>query len=504
MSTLHANFFKSLNKLQILFLVSIACFFCYWIFQCLNLIYYPFPTEYRDYGGISLSDAIYGNLSPYSFSSGPPYFYIYGFLFSLLVGGLNTALNVDIFLLTKVCVFLCVILSALVIAYEVFDICGELFLAIMGFAMTLWTGAMADTFFILQPASFGLLVVLLTLSIIRKSQTNKAIFIVALGTVLAFYTKQYFLYVSAPIFLFLMFSCGLRKAFLYSFSFLVVLGVSIALINVFFPAYFYASILAQFNVVGGGDWGHARAQFIRFCDQYWPLITLLMIYIWKRFRQQTSTKYKEEIYLYVLIIAAVCLIPLGKNIGAFLSYYYQLALPSLIVVALISLSRIKSSSLRIFFKIAILVFSIFHGELMSFEPMYSKQALNNWVDADQLIKNTPGSKLISTPILVSKKEDVILLDNGHSECYVALNSPSVLDPLFPARQSYFDLFKKYYDGINNKIAQKEFGLIAVSQNFHPMISQSDLDKNYFKLKTIDLQTGRQIWKTEFWVPKKDD
>jgi len=136
--------------------------------------------------------------------------------------------------------------------------------------------------------------------------------------------------------------------------------------------------------------------------------------------------------------------------------------------------------------------------------MYSKQALNNWVDADQLIKNTPGSKLISTPILVSKKEDVILLDNGHSECYVALNSPSVLDPLFPARQSYFDLFKKYYDGINNKIAQKEFGLIAVSQNFHPMISQSDLDKNYFKLKTIDLQTGRQIWKTEFWVPKKDD
>jgi hypothetical protein len=34
-----------------------------------------------------------------------------------------------------------------------------------------------------------------------------------------------------------------------------------------------------------------------------------------------------------------------------------------------------------------------------------------------------------------------------------------------------------------------------------MIPQSILEAHYFKLETIDLQTGGQTWVTEFWAPK---
>jgi hypothetical protein len=202
------------------------------------------------------------------------------------------------------------------------------------------------------------------------------------------------------------------------------------------------------------------------------------------------------------LVAALCLIPLGRNTGSFLSYYYQLALPALIVIGLISLSRLRSKAASAFFIIGILIFSIFHGELLSYRSIYSEQSLQRWSFANQIIANTQGPKLIASPILAPIMGDSVLLDNGHSECYVGLDTPSTtLDILFPKRHTYFNTFKTYFDNIDSQIARKYLQLIATTKDFHPMIAQTTLEANYFKLETIDLQTGGQTWVTEFWVPK---
>jgi TM2 domain-containing membrane protein YozV len=273
------------------------------------------------------------------------------------------------------------------------------------------------------------------------------------------------------------------------------------LISYIFPAYFYAAILAQFYSVGGG-WGHARSQLILFFNQYWPLIILLLVYLWRRARKQITYNQGEDLYLWVLLIAALCLIPLGLNTGSFLSYHYQMALPALIIIGLTSLSKLRSTVVRVFFIVAILIFSIFHGELLSYRPIYSEQALQKWNFANQIITSTEGPKLISSPILAPIMGESILLDNGHTEYYVGLKTPSaLLDILLPRRYDYFSIFDQYFKGIESKIAQKEFKLIAITKDFHPMIPQLILEANYFKLETIDLQTGRQTWVTEFWAPK---
>ena len=494
------NQLKSCNRLQLFFLFLTTYFISYWIFQCLNLIYYPIATEYRDWGSINLSNALYDQSSPYSFSAGPPFFYIYGLVFPLLAGGLSWAIHVDIFLITKLLVCTCVILTAALIASEIYDLSGQLFPAILGFTAALWTGSAINAVFTLNPAPLGLLIALLSLSQIRKSQSYFSILMVALGTVLAFYTKQYFIYICAPIFLFLFANTGLKKSLIYGFLFIGILIISILLIIQIYPTYFYATILAQFYAVGGG-WDHARSQFILFFNQYWPLIILIFIYLVRRVKNHTSWSQGENLYLLVLLIAAICLIPLGRNTGAFLSYYYQLALPALIIIGLVSLFQLRSILTCNFFIISVVIFSIFHGELLGYRPIYSEQALLKWSLANQIIADTKGPKLISTPILAPIMGESLLLDNGHSECYVGLDAPSKsLDKIFPKRHSYFNSFKVHFDEIERQISQKEFNLITTTKDFHPMISSEILKANYIKLETIDLQTGGQTWVTEFWVP----
>lgn len=495
--------YSSFTRLQQFFLVFVIYFVGYWIFQCLNLIYYPIPTEYRDWGSIDLSNALYDKSSPYSLSAGPPFFYIYGAFFPLLAGGLSSLLHIDVFLLTKLLVFACIVLTALVIASEIFDLSGQPFLAILGFAATLWTGSISNAAFILNPASCGLFIVVLTLSQIRKSQSFSSILIVAAGTVLAFYTKQYFVYIFAPIIIFLFINSGLKKSLTYGSLFIGIFALSTLLISLIFPSYFYATILAQFYAVGGG-WGHARSQLILFFNQYWPLIILLFMYLWRRARKDISYNKGENLYLLVLLIAGLCLIPLGRNTGAFLSYYYQLALPALIIIGLISLAKLRSKTASTFFITGIMIFSIFHGELLGLRPIYSEQALQRWSFAKKIIADIPGPKLISSPILAPIMGYSLLLDNGHTECYVGLEAPStLLDTLFPKRHLYFNAFKTYFNTIDSQIARKNFKLIAVTKDFHPMIPQSTLEANYFKLEVINLQTGGQTWVTEFWLPKNN-
>jgi hypothetical protein len=501
MITRIANQLKSFTRLQQFFLIFVIYFLGFWIFQCIYLIQYPIPTEYRDWGSIDLSNALYSQSSPYSFSAGPPFFYIYGLIVPLLAGGLSSVLHIDLFLLTKIFIWICIILSAFVIASEIFDLSGQPFPAILGFAATLWTGSATNAAFILNPASCGLLIVLLVLAKIRKSQSFSSILVAALGTILAFYTKQYFVYIVAPIFLFLLTNAGPKKALTYGLLFFGLFVLSALLISLIYPAYFYATVLAQFYAVGGG-WGHARSQLILFFNQYWPLIILLLVYLWRRARKQISFNPEENLYLWVLLIAALCLIPLGRNTGSFLSYYYQLALPALIVLGLISLSRLRSKATSAFFITGILIFSIFHGELLNYRSIYSQQALQKWIFAKEIITNIQRPKLISTPILAPIMGDSILLDNGHTECYVGLDTPSVLlDSLFPKRHIYFNTFKTYFDDINSQIVNKNYKLIVTTKDFHPMIPQSILEAHYFKLNVIDLQTGGQTWLTEFWVPK---
>lgn len=486
--------------LYLVYTIFLVTFLVSWAEQCVDLIRYNIPTEYRDWAVVDLAQSLYKN-SPYDLDIGPPFFFLYGFLFSSIIGAINYLFNIDSFLLSKLIIFICVILSSLLTSLEIFNITKKVFPSILGFMCMLWASSNTGVYFIIRPDSLGLFLSLLSLALIRRSQNLLTLFISSSVIILAFYTKQYFIFVAVPITFFLLKKSGLRKTLIFCLIFLSLIIISSALISYFLPAYFYSSVLGQFRAVGG-NWTHAYGQFETFLTYYWPLFVVIFLYLINNHYKKKSIFGDAKLYVYTFLTAAVCLIPLGKNEGAFLSYYYQLLLPSLIILGMISIADFKSLILKNFFVILIIFYSLFHGNIEKFNFIYSNEAINNWQLAEKLIKSQEGSVLISTPILAQIGKNSVILDNGHSEYFPGLNKPlpGYINQFFPEREIYSEKFKKFYTEIDSQILNKKYNLIATTQGYHPTISQNTLSKYYRRIQEINLQTGKQNWNIEFWVP----
>lgn len=480
-------------------LLLMVYFLGYWAFQAHELLQYPIPTEYRDWGLIDLSMSAYNNKSPYSFADGPPFIFVYGALSSLIVGGLSTLAGLDGLAATKIIVCTCVLAAALIIASEIFSITRSRFYATLGFCCMLWANFNSGVFFILRPDALGLVICLLSIVVIRRDTKPINLMTCSILLILTFYTKQYFIFVVAPIGLYLLIRRGFLTTLIFSMCLLSFFALSVLLVLNFWPAYFYQSILAQFNSVGG-PWSYSGYQALQFGSIYWPLLALSAYHFYKVLNKHVEVSRGENLYFLVLLISFVCLVPMGRNAGAFLSYHYQLALPALTVLGVLALSKLDSTSIRVGSVWLIVLLCIYHGELPKFTPIYSDQSRSQWTTTASILEED-GEILVSTPILNHLPGNFTRLDNGHSECYTALIARPypILNWIFPKRMVYFSEFEKFYERVAHKIENKEYKLIVVTSEYHPMIPQSILERNYRKSREIDLQTGVQVWKTEFWT-----
>jgi len=477
-----------------------ACFFGYWLFECIELLRYPMPTDYRDWGAIDLSKAIYENGSPYSFTDGPPFMFIYGPLFSIIIGSLSIFSVTDAFTAAKTIAFASALISAAVVFFEIFSITGVRLYSALGFCSMLWANYGSGVFFILRPDALGLLICILSLFVIRRGVELINILICSFLIVTAFYTKQYFVFVVAPIFLHILMVKNFKSASIFIGSLAAFFVLSVLSVINLWPAYFYQTLLVQFNSVGG-PWSYSLYQATQFGLLYWPFLILAAYYILKIYNKTVILSSGENLYIYTLVAGMLCLVPMGRNGGAFMSYHYQLVLPTLTVVGCLSITRLKSETFRLAAICLIVVVCIYHADFLKFDPIYSEDSLQRWRITEAILEKESGPKLISTPILSHLPGDFTRLDNGHSECYTALVSRPypILNWLFPNRAAYFSGFKGFYDDIAHNIINKKYKLIVVTSGYHPMIPQSILEKYYRKSYEIDLQTGRQVWKTEFWT-----
>ena len=475
-------------------------FLGYWTFQATELLQYPIPTEYRDWGLIDLSISIYNNKLPYSFADGPPFIFVYGVLSSLVVGGLSTFTGLDGLAATKIVVCTCVLASALIIAYEIFNITRSGFYATLGFCCMLWANFNSGVFFILRPDAVGLVICLLSIVVIRKGTNPINLIACSILLILTFYTKQYFIFVVVPIVLYILMCRGFLTTLRFSIYLLSSFALSILLVLNLWPAYFYQSILAQFNSVGG-PWSYSGYQALQFGSMYWPLLALAIYYFIQVYNKRIEVSRSENLYCLILLISLACLIPMGRNAGAFLSYHYQLALPALSVVGILALSKLDSTPIRVASVWLIIILCIYHGQYPKLSSIYTDQSLSQLATATSILEREGGETLVSTPILNHLQGNFIRLDNGHSECYTALVARPypLLNWIFPERAVYFSEFEKFYKHVAYNIDNKKYKLIVVTAGYHPMIPQSILEKNYRKSREIYLQTGAQVWKTEFWT-----
>ena len=227
------------------------------------------------------------------------------------------------------------------------------------------------------PDDLGLLIMLLTLyAAVNKRIDHKPIWC-AIGITLCFYTKQYFVFVSVSIFIYMLLYSRKEAAKLFGWTILI-LSASVAFITRYWPLYWLRSIVFTYlgTVQGGGDRLKTIIDQLKYLAfPFAALFSLIVIAAFVGLRKLKKSHQKlrnirvEENDPFVLSVIniIVMLLPLsmlGCNDGAFISYFLQLWMHSVVVVAIICLERMDGDSHQIVFAgiyAGIAAFTIYFG-----------------------------------------------------------------------------------------------------------------------------------------------
>ena len=493
------------KALRIAFFLIVVLFICNWAWKAFHLLQVPYPTEYRDLATIQLTQLFSRHVNPYSPANSPPFFYLYGFLFSLIVSPLARLAGSELVLLHKIATLLCVLCASFLASLEVRRNTRSLLLQLFCFALLLMTG-WNNALFIIRPDSFGLLLTLLIPFILRRNDSYPAIALCAVLTIAAFYTKQYFLFIAAPVFVHVLLKDWRKAAFFFAASALLVAG-SVFLVRAVFPGFFYASLVAQANSVGG-PFRHLLLQSLAFARRTWPLFLLMCYPIVKR-----SEESGLRIYYLVFATAATCLFFLGTNTGAWLSYYYQLALPSMTIIALSMLARVQRWLYRAVFLLLIAAASLFNvPKNFDFFPAPGKDNQRVWERAYALLDHHKSSQMLLSPVFADYtcRNSLEPVDNGNTEYYENLRiskktlTMRVLGVLLPDSDDQFGRYAAWRTILSRNVQEQEYSIIAVTKGYHPLVDQDGLEQYYHRIAETTLRlAGEKSWPIEFWIPNPD-
>jgi len=515
---------------RIVFFIIVLLYICDWAWKVFWLIRLPYTTEYRDLATIQLTELFSRNVNPYSPENSPPFFYLYGFLFSLVVSLLARLANFNLLLLHKVVTLLCVLCVSFLVSLEVRRNTKSLLLQTFGFALMLTTSWNAAPF-IIRPDSFGLLIILLIPFILRRNNSFPAIAISAFLTIASFYTKQYFIFIAASVFMHELFE-DWRKAVYYIAVTLLVGTGSFFLVRAVFPNFFYASLVAQANSVGG-SLRHLLLQSLAFAARTWPLFLLMCYPVGKKIIQhiaghpegtgapkrvggEAGGDSSLRIYYCIFSVAAVCIVFIGTNKGAWLSYYYQLALPSMTIVGLSMLAKIEHRFWRAIFLLSIAVASLFfvadaiRKRKFDIFPPITKSEKMPWERAYSLLDQKRSSQMLLAPIFADYicRNGLEPVDNGNTEYYTNLRINNrtiimkVLGLLLPDIGDQFGRYVAWRVTLSENVREQRYSIIAITKKFDPLVDQDDLDKYYHRIDEVQLHLADEYWTIVFWIPNR--
>ena len=488
----------------VIFLLAVLFIFT-WAWKAFHLLQVPHPAEYRDLATIQLTQLFSRHVNPYSSANNPPFFYLYGFLFSLVVSPLARLAGSELVLLHKIVTLLCVLCASFLASLEVRRNTRSLLLQTFCFALMLMTG-WNNAPFIVRPDSFGLLLTLLIPFILRRNDSYPAIALCAVLTIAAFYTKQYFLFIAAPVFVYVLLKDWRKAAFFIAASSVLAAG-SVFLVRAVFPGFFYASLVAQANSVGGPI-RHLLLQSLAFARRTWPLFLLMCYPLVKRGEESGL-----RIYYLVFATAAACLFFIGTNTGAWLSYYYQLALPSMSIIGLSMLARVQRGLYQAIFLLLIAAASLFNvPKNFQFFPAPRKENKATWERAYALLDRHKSPQMLLSPVFADYtcRNSLEPVDNGNTEYYENLRiskntlTMRILGVLLPDIAAQFGRYAAWRAMLSRNVQEQEYTIIAVTKNYHPLVDQDDLEKFYRRIDEANLQlAGEKSWPIEFWIPNPD-
>lgn len=542
--------FNKKNLIINLFAVPLIIYTIYLLCTMLSstVLTLQFPNEFREAANIQMTRSILAGDNPYSLASlsgeTPGAFYLYGPLMSLIAALIAWILPMDVVIIHYAIAFSAMVISGILIGKIIYDHCNSITAPIAGFLFTImchWRYG----YIYAAPDSLGLMILILILFILTRPKFQYKAYTCAALTVAIFFTKQYYFmifgttlvyflflskketvkYVISTILIFV--TCGILIAWKFPLFFTYAIyfvkgpgaGVSSGKVgtshNTMQVTYLGGMFIALF-IVGAYDFIRAVV-FKRNIAIKWkwkkPELPLFKIEV----REEEKIYGKRKIVCDLLFwgqmaAGALVLQYLGKNDGAFLSYYLQLFLPALIVVSLTAIDNYKFSKagnyiLYICYAF-LLLFTIVKTDSRLIVNQYSDDDMKAWERAYAIMDEYADQEVYEIPAVAYKgfEQNKYVYNNGQpfviTDSYLEQYEKNELaQKLFPYAGQIMEQHLNYRQEVLRKVRNGEYALITDLKDADVIFTEEDLQCYYKKSDTRSLKTGNWSWDIDFWVRK---
>lgn len=501
--------------------LGLICFLYRLTSYAWTIITTPYPEEYREGAVLLLTDFLIHKINPFSLANHPLMTNNYGFLYNLVVlpfaitFGNTLAVHraISIFFVLACCVLIVLILN---------KVGNSLSFAFAGGLLVMGSWLFAVTP-LARPDSMGEFFFLITILLpwYRKFDTY-ALMGSGLAGILAFLVKPYFFLAVVIVALYVFIFISKKKGSFYALLVLGVLTLILGVINVFLECYFLDVIL---NNVANSKLSNSYMlqQLAFFIEIFLPCFLILLLAavtkkVWRfsnpvgplkkqplnfsDFGQPLSYLVIDYFGFFLACTSILVVFWLGKHSGAYMSYFFQLVTPGLILVVfqrgdvLYQTSAITVPLLLI--NLALICFWVLYPNRLSVSQQQAWEKLYGYVDR--------STHLLNSPVLVPEmiRLNMLPVDSGQSEFFFN-NELYAFAIWAPDYQEVNQQGRKYLNSIRTQIQNQKYDRIMVTAKpgLSPFAGHALIDQFYERVELIRIempQTG-QYWTIEVNEPQ---
>lgn len=511
------NFKKLLTKLPIFIVGTFTCIF---LSLLLFSVFTNAPRELRDTANVSFSLRLANMENPYKLSADYEFaesVNVYPPLNMLIASFLHILTQINLFRIFYCLDFIYVVISAAIIAYLIkkeFKVSALLTLLTFAAALTLgWRTGFIST----VPDHLGMLICIILLISVQK---NKSILLQSFLTVLAFYSKQYFLAIAATVFIWYLFKNRKKAAqyFLYTATIGLLSFGAVCLICPSFSVQIVFFMFAENESIHLDKIIYSIKQMILVFATY----GIYILFTAKKYLLSLhGVIFKKKPISFTIfdinnIVMFFVLLYLGTNKGAFLSYHLTLLIPGILITGALEMhSFLHKAQNKIKYPAEFLICLISLALLYKkyqFPYVYSENDYAQYSYAETILSRYNQEKIYLTPQLgyYALMHQSIPAENGHTEYIISLadskiiNTPINIDAtatFFPYITDIYEYSVDRKNTILSAVENQEFSLITRS-NDSTMLYDYDISEKYECIESIYLRTGLQNYSIQLWIPKK--
>lgn len=377
-----------------------------------------------------------------------------------------------------------------------------------------------------SPDGFGLFVTMLTLFIACTPNIKYRPLWCSIGTVAAFYTKQYYAAICVSLFLYF-FLYSKKEAFKYFGWCVALLAASVAIITWKWSLFWTYSILLLMH---GCFQGWDASGFIYLFEQmkylaavFIGLIIVLiaaLVQLLRKRKKQENTAVKAKpikegdvlpLFLIQLPVQMIALFIFGRNDGAYLTYFLQLLIPSIVMVTFLlmekmEIQRFKSAFICGYSAIALL--SVYFGWTKLPMHMLMREDVANWNKVYAMIdeyreKGEILHSQVSAYNAIKKGDSVFgtghdgdILENNYDDWK---NNP-VQQLVFPDADKVFEENLRYREFVVTRLKNHDISLFITWTPYNMCTSRESMESmGYYVKELIPVQLGNMEYEAELWV-----